>query len=177
MLSGGQTRNGTHHDCNIYGIAHACTNRKDNIFMQRRLFIDEAHTGLDIFRFAVFFISTFEYWLKIHLRIRSDAFCACFVPTSFCHCILPMFRTSILHMHCSVSVFYPCSVPMFYPCLVILFFPCSVSAFYPCSVPVFCSNFVLIFFPCSVSLFCPCFVPVFQASDIYLSTLIFLSRL
>ena len=145
--------------------------------MQRRLFIDEAHTELDIFYFAVFFISTFEYWLKIHLRIRSDTFCACFVPISFSHCILPMFRTSIFHMICSVSVFYPCSVPMFYPCLVLLFFPCSVSAFYPCSVPVFCSNFVLIFFPCSVSLFCPCFVPVFQASDIYLSTLIFLSRL
>ena len=35
MLSGVQTRNGTPHDkCNIRGIAHAQTNRKDDIFMQ-----------------------------------------------------------------------------------------------------------------------------------------------
>ena len=38
------------------GIAHVRTIRKDNIFMQRRLYIDEAHTALDIFRFAVFFL-------------------------------------------------------------------------------------------------------------------------
>ena len=33
------------------------SNRKANIFMQRRMYIDEAHTTLDmdIFRFAVFF--------------------------------------------------------------------------------------------------------------------------
>ena len=37
--------------------AHELTNRKDNIFMQIRLYIDEAHTALDIFRFAVFFYS------------------------------------------------------------------------------------------------------------------------
>ena len=38
MLSGDQTGNGTPHDkYNIHGIAHARTNRKDNIFMQRRL--------------------------------------------------------------------------------------------------------------------------------------------
>ena len=38
MLSGFQTRNGTSHDkYNIRGIAHARTNRKDDIFMQRRL--------------------------------------------------------------------------------------------------------------------------------------------
>ena len=38
MLSGVQTRNGTPHDkYNIRGIAHVCTNRKDDIFMQRRL--------------------------------------------------------------------------------------------------------------------------------------------
>ena len=36
-------------------IANARTNRKDDIFVQRRLYIDEAHTVLDIFRFAVFF--------------------------------------------------------------------------------------------------------------------------
>ena len=73
MLSGVQTGNGTPHDeYDIRGIAHARTNRKDEIFMQRRLvqnstfilkwgqgtrsfevgsrdlFIDEAHTALDI---------------------------------------------------------------------------------------------------------------------------------
>ena len=38
MLSGVQPGNGTPHDLyNIRGIAHARTNRKDEIFMQRRL--------------------------------------------------------------------------------------------------------------------------------------------
>ena len=38
MLSGVQTGNGTPHDkYNIRGIAHARTNRKDDIFMQRQL--------------------------------------------------------------------------------------------------------------------------------------------
>ena len=38
MLSGVQTGNGIPHDkYNIYGIAQVRTNRKDNIFMQRRL--------------------------------------------------------------------------------------------------------------------------------------------
>ena len=38
MLSGVQTGNGIPHDrYNIRGIAHARTNRKDNVFMQRRL--------------------------------------------------------------------------------------------------------------------------------------------
>ena len=38
MLSGVQTGNGTPHDkYNIRGIAHARTNRKDYIFMQRRI--------------------------------------------------------------------------------------------------------------------------------------------
>jgi len=38
MLSGVQTGNGTPHDkYNIRGNAHARTNRKDDIFMQRRL--------------------------------------------------------------------------------------------------------------------------------------------
>ena len=55
MLSGVQTGKGTPHDkYNIRGIAHARRNRKDDIFMQRRLYIDEAHTALDIFRFEVF---------------------------------------------------------------------------------------------------------------------------
>ena len=62
MLTGVQTGNGTPHDkYNIHGIAHARTNRKDDIFMQnftyiiyngvgaRDLYIDEAHTALDIF--------------------------------------------------------------------------------------------------------------------------------
>ena len=56
MLSGVQTGSGIPHDrYNIRGIAHARTNKKDDIFMQRRLDIDEAHTALDIFRFAAFF--------------------------------------------------------------------------------------------------------------------------
>ena len=69
MLSGVQTGNGTPH-------AHARTNRKDDIFMKRRLvqnftfilewgqgdfFIDEAHTAWDIFRFAVFFFIGIAY--------------------------------------------------------------------------------------------------------------------
>ena len=38
MLSGVQTGNGTPHDkYNIRGIAYARTNRKDDIFMQRRI--------------------------------------------------------------------------------------------------------------------------------------------
>ena len=38
MFSGVQTGNGTPHDkYNICGIAHACTNREDNIFVQRWL--------------------------------------------------------------------------------------------------------------------------------------------
>ena len=37
MLSGVQNGNGTpHNKYNIHGIAHAQTNRKDDIFMQRR---------------------------------------------------------------------------------------------------------------------------------------------
>ena len=56
-----------HDKYNIRGIAHARTNRKDDIFMQRRLYIDEAHTALDIFRFAVFFQS------KLHLRMDFDS--------------------------------------------------------------------------------------------------------
>ena len=65
MLSGVQTGNGTPHEkYNTRGIAHSRTNRKDDIFMQRRLvqklyiyigvwsrdlFIAEAHTALGIF--------------------------------------------------------------------------------------------------------------------------------
>ena len=49
MLSGVQIGNGIPHDkYNIRGIAHARTNRKDDIFMQRRLYINEAHTALNI---------------------------------------------------------------------------------------------------------------------------------
>ena len=36
-------------------IALARTNREDNILIQRGWYTDEAHTALDIFRFAVFF--------------------------------------------------------------------------------------------------------------------------
>ena len=49
ILLGVQTGNGIPHDrYNIRGIAHAHTNKKDDIFMQRRLYIDEAHTALEI---------------------------------------------------------------------------------------------------------------------------------
>ena len=49
IIPGVQTGNGIPHDkYNIRGIVHACTNRKDDIFGQRRLYIDEAHTVLDI---------------------------------------------------------------------------------------------------------------------------------
>ena len=51
MLSGVQTGNGIPHDgYNIRGIAHVRTNRKDEIFRQRRLYIDKSHMVLDIFR-------------------------------------------------------------------------------------------------------------------------------
>ena len=53
VLSGVRTGNSTPHDrYNVHGIAHARINSKDDIFMQRRLLIDKAHTALDIFRFA-----------------------------------------------------------------------------------------------------------------------------
>ena len=45
-----------HDKYDVRGIAYARTNRKDNIFMQRWLYIDKAHMALDIFRFAVFFL-------------------------------------------------------------------------------------------------------------------------
>ena len=49
IIPGVQTGNGIPHDkYNIRGIAHARTNRKDNIFRQRRLYIDKSHTRLDI---------------------------------------------------------------------------------------------------------------------------------
>ena len=58
------TGNGIPHEkYNICGIAHECTNRKDDIFMKRRLYIDEAHRALEIFRFAVFFYVIFEQCL------------------------------------------------------------------------------------------------------------------
>ena len=51
MIPGVQTGNGIPHDkYDIRGIVHARTNRKDNIFMQRRLYIDKAHMALNIFR-------------------------------------------------------------------------------------------------------------------------------
>ena len=51
MIPGLLTRNGIPPDeYDIRGIVHKRTKRKDDIFMQRRLYIDEAHTVLDIFR-------------------------------------------------------------------------------------------------------------------------------
>ena len=47
LIPGVETRNGIRHDkYDVRGISHA---RTDDIFMQRRLYIDEAHTALDIF--------------------------------------------------------------------------------------------------------------------------------
>ena len=58
MITGVYTGNGIPHDkYNIRGNARARRNRKDNNFMQRRLYIDETHTALDIFRFVVFFVT------------------------------------------------------------------------------------------------------------------------
>ena len=68
MIPGILTGNGIPHDkYDVRGIAHERTNRKDDVFMQRRLYIDEAHTELDIFRFAVFFLIQFfldqiDFW-------------------------------------------------------------------------------------------------------------------
>ena len=60
MITGVQTGNGIPHDkYTIHSNSNVRTNRKDDMFMQRRLYIDEAHTALDIFRFAVFFILAF----------------------------------------------------------------------------------------------------------------------
>ena len=57
MIPGFYTGNGIPLDKrNIRGIAHVRTNRKEDIFMQRRLYIDKAHMALAIFRFAVFFL-------------------------------------------------------------------------------------------------------------------------
>ena len=50
IISDVKTGNGILHDAyNVRGIAHARTNRKDDIFMQRRLYIDNAHMALNIF--------------------------------------------------------------------------------------------------------------------------------
>ena len=50
MISGVETGNGIQHNkYDIRGIAQARTDRKDHIFMQRRLYIDEAHTALNKF--------------------------------------------------------------------------------------------------------------------------------
>ena len=46
----GGTNEPPHDKYNIRGLASMRTNRKDDIFMHRRLYIDEAHRTLDIFR-------------------------------------------------------------------------------------------------------------------------------
>ena len=63
MITGVQTGSGIRHDkYNIRGIARVRRNRKNDIFMQRGLYIDEAHTALDIFRFAVFLGARAPLW-------------------------------------------------------------------------------------------------------------------
>ena len=50
MIPGVLTGNGIPHDkYDVCGIAHARTNRQDVIFMQKQLYIDDAHTALNIF--------------------------------------------------------------------------------------------------------------------------------
>ena len=52
MIPGIWTGNGISHDkYDVRGIAHARarTNRKDDIFMKRWLYVDEAHTTLAIY--------------------------------------------------------------------------------------------------------------------------------
>ena len=52
MIPGVWTGNGIPHDkYDVRGMAHARTNRKDDIFMQRRPYIEEAHMALDILRY------------------------------------------------------------------------------------------------------------------------------
>ena len=53
---------------NLCGIVLACTNRKDAIFMQRALYIDEVHTALDIFRLP-------EHNLKFHNFVKGRNLC------------------------------------------------------------------------------------------------------
>ena len=49
MISGVKTGNGIqHNEYDICGIAQARTDRKDDIFVQRRLYIDEVHMALNI---------------------------------------------------------------------------------------------------------------------------------
>ena len=75
MLSGVRTVHSAPHDkYNICGIAHARTKRNDDILCKddyiyigvgaRDLYIDKAHTALDIFHFAAFFFSN-KLLLKI----------------------------------------------------------------------------------------------------------------
>ena len=50
MILGVKTGNGIQHiKYDIRSIAQARTDRKDDIFMQRQLYIEEAHTALNIF--------------------------------------------------------------------------------------------------------------------------------
>ena len=54
----------------MYAALSRNRNRKDDILMQRRLYIDEAHTVLDIFRFAAFFWYKLQNRLKITIKAR-----------------------------------------------------------------------------------------------------------
>ena len=50
MIPGVYTGNGIPHDkYDVRCIAHARTDIKDNVLMQRQLYIEEAHTTLDTF--------------------------------------------------------------------------------------------------------------------------------
>ena len=57
MIPSVYTGNWIPHDkYDVHGIAHARTDRKDNIFMQRRLYIDKTQTALNIFPTTTFIV-------------------------------------------------------------------------------------------------------------------------
>ena len=75
MITVVKTGNGIPYDkYNIRGTAHGRTNRKDDIFMQRRLYIDEAHTALDIFLFAVFFFQKVKFRSNTNKIVSLNSF-------------------------------------------------------------------------------------------------------
>ena len=72
LLSGVQTGNGSPNDTyDIRGTARVRTNRKYNIFMQRQMQIDKAHTALYIFHFAAFLFFTAPCMVLFYVPRRS----------------------------------------------------------------------------------------------------------
>ena len=74
MIPGIFTGNGIPYDkYDVRGIAHAPTNKKDNIFMQRQPYIDEAHMALDIFPLRLQY-DLCRTSLRLPLFFRSSSF-------------------------------------------------------------------------------------------------------